>query len=247
MSAEEHLLLLRRPCSAISSSILAQMGSTSACSSAAMPLHRLRSRGSFSHPPHEVVFAHVGGVDHRLVRRAAARSAEQLRAPPACSAKLRAVFPRPDAPSAPLEDTPPRAGDFLSALGGLLAALSMRRSTISMSERISSRSMVSMSRAGSMLPSTWTMSSSSKQRTTWTMASHLPDVGEELVAQALALGRAACTRPAMSTNSMTAGVYLVRVVHLRQLVQPLVRHRHHARHSARWCRTGSLPTAPPRL
>ena len=33
------------------------------------------------------------------------------------------------------------------------------------------------------------------------------DVGQELVAQALALGRRPCTRPAMSTNSMTAGVY----------------------------------------
>ena len=45
-----------------------------------------------------------------------------------------------------------------------------------------------MSEIGSTLPATWTILSSSKQRTTFTIAS-VWDIGEELVAQAFALGR----------------------------------------------------------
>jgi hypothetical protein len=49
------------------------------------------------------------------------------------------------------------------------------------------------------------MSPSSKQRSTWAMASHLADIGQELVAQPLALGRAR-TRPAISTKVMRVGM-----------------------------------------
>ena len=81
----------------------------------------------------------------------------------------------------------------------------MRRSTISMSAMISSKSMISMSRAGSQLPSTWTMFSSSKQRTTWTMASVSRMFAKNLLPKPSPL-EAPFTRPAMSTNSITAGV-----------------------------------------
>ena len=66
--------------------------------------------------------------------------------------------------------------------------------------------MVSMSRLGSMLPSTWTMSSFSKQRTTWTMASTSRILERNLLPRPSPL-EAPLTRPAMSTNSMVAGVY----------------------------------------
>ena len=55
----------------------------------------------------------------------------------------------------------------------------------------------------------------------------LPDVGQDLLPRP-APWLAPFTRPAMSTNSMTARGLLVRLVHLRQVVQPLVRHGHHA-------------------
>ena len=94
--------------------------------------------------------------------------------------------------------------NFLSLLAAFWA-LSMRRSTISTSAMMSSMSMMPMSRTGSVEPSTWMTFSSSKQRTTWTMA---------LVSRMLARNllprpsprEAPFTRPAMSTNSMTAGV-----------------------------------------
>ena len=59
-----------------------------------------------------------------------------------------------------------------------------------MSARHSSVWITSMSEIGSTLPATWITLSSSKQRTTLTMASVSRMCGEELVAQAFALGGA---------------------------------------------------------
>ena len=95
---------------------------------------------------------------------------------------------------------------FFSPFFIMAAAFSERLVTVSMSARISSVLMTSMSRAGSTLPSTWITLSSSKQRTTCTMASTsrmwlrnlLPRPSPRL---------APFTRPAMSTNSSVAGVY----------------------------------------
>ena len=95
---------------------------------------------------------------------------------------------------------------FLSPFAAL-TALSMRRSRISRSEKISSRLMTSMSLFGPMLPSTWTISPSSKQRTTWTMASTSRMLDKNLLPRPSPLD-APFTRPAMSTNSITAGVIL---------------------------------------
>ena len=56
---------------------------------------------------------------------------------------------------------------------------------------------------------------------------HLPDVGEELVAQALALGSA--LHQARDVHKLNGGGgELLRLVHFGQLVQALVRHGHHA-------------------
>ena len=54
---------------------------------------------------------------------------------------------------------------------------------------------------------TWMMLSSSKQRTTWTMASHSRMWPRNLLPRP-APWLAPLTRPAMSTNSTTAGVFL---------------------------------------
>ena len=94
-----------------------------------------------------------------------------------------------------------------------LDAFSTRRFTISRSAMISSRSMVSMSPRGStgtFVPASATtcmMFSSSKQRTTWMMASVRRMFSRNLFPRP-APWLAPLTRPAMSTNSMTAGVFL---------------------------------------
>ena len=81
----------------------------------------------------------------------------------------------------PAGTPPPRAGTACPRPSGrLLWPCPPGGSTISTSARISSRLMMSMSRRGSVLPSTWMTLSSSKQRTTWTMASVVADVGQEL-------------------------------------------------------------------
>ena len=56
---------------------------------------------------------------------------------------------------------------------------------------------------------------------------HVPDVGEELVAQTLALGGAAHQTGDIHEFDNGGGVELG-IVHLRQTVQTAVRHRHHA-------------------
>ena len=78
------------------------------------------------------------------------------------------------------------------------------RSSVSRSARVSSVSIVSMSRMGSTLPSTWM---TSRRRTADDVEDgvDLADVGEELVAQPLALAGPR-TIPAMSTTRTAAGM-----------------------------------------
>ena len=86
-----------------------------------------------------------------------------------------------------------------------LDCFAMRRSRISISEKMSSRLMVSISLKGSMQPSTWMTLGSSKQRTTWTMASTSRMLDRNWLPRPSPLD-APFTSPAMSTNSITAGV-----------------------------------------
>ena len=82
---------------------------------------------------------------------------------------------------------------------------SMRRSIISTSEKISSRLIVSISRRGLMLPSTWVIFESSKHLTTCTIASTSRMCERNLFPRPSPFD-APLTRPAMSTNSMYARV-----------------------------------------
>ena len=86
-----------------------------------------------------------------------------------------------------------------------LPTLSRRLLTDSMSAKTSSVVMVSMSRTGSTLPATWWMSASSKQRTTCTMASTSRMWLKNLFPKP-SPALAPFTNPAMSTNSMAAGI-----------------------------------------
>ena len=56
---------------------------------------------------------------------------------------------------------------------------------------------------------------------------HLADIGQELVAQALALGRSLYQARDVHELDNRRG-HLRGMVHVRQKAQPLVRHRHHA-------------------
>ena len=127
-------------------------------------------------------------------------------------AKLRAGLP----PSSQAARSASQAASAAAALLPVLAAFCWRPRrllTTSRSARISSRSMASMSRMGSTLSglltssTTWMMLSSSKQRTTWTMASHSRMWPRNLLPRP-APWLAPLTRPAMSTNSTMAGVFL---------------------------------------
>jgi hypothetical protein len=80
----------------------------------------------------------------------------------------------------------------------------MRRSRLSRSESISSVSTVSASATGSMRPSTWVMSSSSKQRRTWTIASTSRMLARNWLPRPSPL-EAPRTSPAMSTKEMRVG------------------------------------------
>ena len=83
--------------------------------------------------------------------------------------------------------------------------------------------MTSMSRTGSTVPLTWWMSASSKQRTTCTMAftsrmwlrNWLPKPSPLLAPR---------TRPAMSTNSMAAGMSFCELRQLGKRLQPRIGH-----------------------
>ena len=76
----------------------------------------------------------------------------------------------------------------------------------SISESISSVSIISMSRAGSGLPFTCTIFSFSKQRTTCKIASHSRICERNLLPNPSPL-LAPATKPAISTNSTIAGVH----------------------------------------
>ena len=80
----------------------------------------------------------------------------------------------------------------------------MRFSTVSRSLSWSSVSMISLSRTGSTLPSTWTILPLSKQRNTWIMASHSRMLPKNWLPNPSPL-LAPFTSPAISTMSHTAG------------------------------------------
>ena len=80
-------------------------------------------------------------------------------------------------------------------------------STAAMSASASSVLMVSMSDTGFTLPATCTTLSSSKQRTTWAIASVSRMLARNWLPRPSPFD-APATRPAMSTNSTTAGITL---------------------------------------
>ena len=84
------------------------------------------------------------------------------------------------------------------------SALEIRFSTISRSENISSRFIVSISRTGFTVPSTWVTFESSKHLTTCTIASTSRICDKNLFPSPSPL-LAPLTNPAMSTNSIIAG------------------------------------------
>ena len=88
----------------------------------------------------------------------------------------------------------------------IFCVLSILFSMISISERMSSNSITPISLAGSAEPSTCTTSGSSKHLTTWQMASTSRILERNLLPKPSPL-LAPLTRPAISTNSITAGVY----------------------------------------
>ena len=80
-----------------------------------------------------------------------------------------------------------------------------------------------MSATGSSFPATCTMSLSSKQRTTWTIASTSRMCCRNLLPRPSPF-EAPRTRPAMSTNSMVAGMIFVRLGDLRERLEARVGH-----------------------
>ncbi len=101
----------------------------------------------------------------------------------------------------------------------------MRFSRLSRSASISSVSMVSISASGAILPSTWVMSPSSKQRTTWAMASHSRILARNWLPRPSPC-EAPRTRPAMSTKVRRVGTICAELAISRQRVEARIRHRH---------------------
>ncbi len=93
----------------------------------------------------------------------------------------------------------------LSLLLARLRICTMRRSMLSRSDSINSVSTVSASDTGSIRPSTWVMSSSSKQRRTCTMASTSRILARNWLPRPSPL-EAPRTRPAISTKLMRVGM-----------------------------------------
>ena len=79
-------------------------------------------------------------------------------------------------------------------------------------------------RAGSMRPSTWVTSPSSKQRTTWAIASHSRILARNWLPSPSPL-EAPRTRPAMSTKVSRVGMISFEPAISRQRVQPRIGHR----------------------
>ncbi len=94
---------------------------------------------------------------------------------------------------------------FLSPVAACFCTLAMRLSTVSRSLSCSSVSMISLSRTGSIVPSTCVMLSFSKQRSTWMMASVSRMLAKNLLPRP-SPREAPLTSPAMSTISMVVGM-----------------------------------------
>ena len=105
-----------------------------------------------------------------------------------------------------------------------LARLSTRFSRLSRSASISSVSMVSISASGAILPSTWVMSESSKQRTTCATASTSRMVARNWLPRPSPL-EAPRTRPAISTKVSRVGMICADLAIVGQLVEPRIGHR----------------------
>ena len=105
-----------------------------------------------------------------------------------------------------------------------LARLSTRFSRLSRSASISSVSMVSISASGAILPSTWVMSESSKQRTTCATASTSRMVARNWLPRPSPL-EAPRTRPAISTKVSRVGMICAGFGDLGELVEPRIGHR----------------------
>ena len=104
---------------------------------------------------------------------------------------------------------------------------SRRFLTVSRSASINSVLMTSMSRTGSIEPATCSTSGSSKHRTTWTIASTSRMCVRNLLPSP-SPWLAPFTRPAMSTNSMAAGMTTLVFAIRWSGRQPVVGHRHDA-------------------
>ena len=119
------------------------------------------------------------------------------------TSKVLAIFP-----SSRCAFTASTSSNSLASVLSILACLAIFAillSRISISEKISSRLIVSISRAGSMEPSTWIILVSSKQRTTCTIASTSRILARNWFPSPSPL-LAPFTSPAISTNSIVAGV-----------------------------------------
>ena len=105
-----------------------------------------------------------------------------------------------------------------------LVRLSTRFSRLSRSASINSVSMVSMSASGAILPSTWVMSESSKQRTTCAIASTSRMVARNWLPSPSPL-EAPRTSPAISTKVSRVGMICAGFGDGRELVEPRIGHR----------------------
>ena len=146
---------------AISASISAQTGTTPAPSSAAIFFDGLIMLVLLE-ISRNLVLAHVAGINNRLSEMRAT-SLSSCRRPRRGQMNGR-FFRFQGGHKEPLKGQPP--WQAICRPSSSFVSRSIRRSSISISAKISSRFMVSMSLAGSTEPSTWTMSSFSKQRTT---------------------------------------------------------------------------------
>ena len=144
-----------------------------------------------------------------------------------------------------LHDVDLRLGFLVAAAWPSSRSGTMRRSRLSRSASISSVSTVSASRTGSIEPSTWVTSASSKQRSTWTMASTSRMLARNWLPRPSPLRGAA--HQAGDVDEFQLGRDdLGRLGRSRPACRAAGRAPRRGRHWARWCRTDSSPPAPPR-
>ncbi len=184
--------------SAISASILLHTGTTTAPSSSAMAFTTSRC-GLFSKPSSATLAMYITGL---LVSRWKLRT-RRFSSSPRFFSSERAGLPSVKWGMS-FSSRAFWARASLSPPLALRATFCSCFSQLSRSAKISSRSMISMSRLGSTLLDTWITLSSSKQRTTWAMASVSRMLARNLLPRPSPL-EAPATRPAMSTNSMVVG------------------------------------------